>query len=227
MPIKEIKNSVSHAIEVEFKPLKISISKRAYQLSNFDIVAIIEWLENKSASKDLFQTLRAIAFLLKNVKGLEELFDETVDKMAINFNEKSVDDASCSFYLGALSDIVDETEKLNSFLEEAGVDILEQDSSGKRKMLIDVQEYLTLKQSSFIKDDKREHKSPSICAQSFSRNVVDKMEPEEVNEDSDYTEDAILDNGNKNDKNISCEKAMNMLKIFVDSYNKSSSGGEK
>jgi len=207
MPIKANKNSVSSSLEIEFKPTKISISKRGKQLSNFDIVAIVEWLELKDDEKDLFQSLRAIAFLLKNVKGLESLFDETIDKMPRFFNEESMDDSSITSYVDAVSEVIEETDLLNSFLEESNITVECENSIVNKKMLIDVQEYLSLKQLS-TKKENEPHKpnKPSI-------KPIKKEEP-------------LKESSGKESSKDYCLKTSKLIKVLVRNYNNGLKGGK-
>ncbi len=66
-------NSTTSSLKVETKEVLIIKNDNDNRLSNIDIVAIHEWIENKEGV-ELFNILRAFALLCSLVEGLEGMF---------------------------------------------------------------------------------------------------------------------------------------------------------
>lgn len=171
----EIKNnSVSSSLVVNLEKITVSNSKKkGKQLELVDIIAIVEWLESKNKNGSLFQTLRAIAFLIKRVEGMENLLDGIVREFPDDIKDSFF--SSDTEYLSIISSVVDDTENVYNFLEEAKSLIKTKERVDIKHKLISILEYANLKDRV---DEKIVETSP----------ILNEPKVEKIEVDVKYTE---------------------------------------
>ncbi len=143
--MKTNRNSVSFSVEKELPKLKVSISKRATIDADLEILSIFEWLSLRSKNNNPFETLRAIMFFIKTVKGADVFLDEAIKIINKPVTLESIRENSDNDYVATVVEIIKETNDMFDFLQECKLDIDEIPSPSKKMVLLDLQEYLQLK----------------------------------------------------------------------------------
>jgi len=146
--MKVIKNATSFGLEKQFKDMKISATKNKIQANNLDALAIIEWLEQKSETKNFIEVLRGLAYTIKTTQGLEDALDLSIKNAEKSFNEKMLIQENDSDYIKTVKNIICETNLVLEFCEEIELDVCLEAPQNKEKVLIDKQEYIKLMQNS-------------------------------------------------------------------------------
>jgi len=146
--MKVTKNATSFGLEKQLQDIKISASKNKIQANNIDALAIMEWLEQKSETKNFIEVLRGLAYTIKTTQGLEDVLDLSIKNAEKSFNEKTLTEKNDNNYIKVVKDIICETELVLEFCEVGELEINLETSIEKEKVLIEKQEYIRLKQNS-------------------------------------------------------------------------------
>ena len=122
--VKEVETSNGYKIENKIEISAITSKDRTIA-NNIDILAILEWLESFNDNKNLLETLRALAVVIKTTDGLEDTIKDKLNSVPISFNEnmlikkETIDEE----YFKIINSIIEETELTKKFCQKANIDI--------------------------------------------------------------------------------------------------------
>lgn len=122
--MKEVETSNGYKIENKIEISAITSKDRTIA-NNIDILAILEWLESFNDNKNLLETLRALAVVIKTTDGLEDTIKDKLNSVPISFNEnmlikkETIDEE----YFKIINSIIEETELTKKFCQKANIDI--------------------------------------------------------------------------------------------------------
>lgn len=136
--IEEKSNKVSSLLRLKTDEILITKTDKKSNLTNIDILAIHDWINNKEGI-EVFNILRAFAFLCSIVEGLDTLFftiakelpsklelnDLTAEAIMENFEGVNKELVSPFDYIKTLQKIFSESDKLKSFSEKFDGNFLE------------------------------------------------------------------------------------------------------
>lgn len=153
-------NAVSTLLRIKTDEILVTKTERNQKLTDIDIIAINEWIENKEGI-ELFNILRAFALLCSLVDGLEELFftiakelpkkleltDLSTESIMENFEGVDKKILSPFDYIKTLQKIFSDSNKTKNFTKNFANNFLEdslKEITSKFK-LIPMEEYEKLK----------------------------------------------------------------------------------
>ena len=158
--IESKENSVSSLLKLKTEEILVTKTEKNQKLTNIDIVAITEWIEQKDGM-ELFNILRAFALLCSIVEGLEDKFFTIAKELPskLELNDLSMESIMENFegidktivspfdYIKTLQKIFTEAKKTNEFTKKFERNFLEdslKEINSKFK-LISIEEFEKLK----------------------------------------------------------------------------------
>jgi len=178
-------NAVSSLLKLKTEEILVTKTEKNHKLTNIDIVAINEWIEQKDGM-ELFNILRAFALLCSIVEGLEEKFftiakelpnklelnDLSMESIMENFEGIDKNIVSPFDYIKTLQKIFTEAKKTNDFTKKFEKNFLEDSLKeiNTKFKLISIEEFERLEKGfSGVADENSVNNFDFV---SFANNIV-------------------------------------------------------